>query len=64
METSKQLNNKKQNKMTNKICSICKKEATCLTCGHTWQTKSQYVYVNCPCCRSPVKINEVKHGKD
>jgi predicted Zn-ribbon and HTH transcriptional regulator len=36
-----------------------KNEATCLTCGYQWDTKSTKIYVNCPSCRCPVKINKI-----
>ena len=36
-----------------------KKEVQCLTCGYTWKTMSTKIYVNCPSCRSAVKINEL-----
>lgn len=43
--------------------AIQTKDATCLVCGHCWKTKSKYIFVNCPSCRSPVKINEVTNNE-
>lgn len=34
------------------------KEVQCLSCGYSWNTKSEKVYVNCPSCRSAVQINK------
>lgn len=41
-----------------------KKEVQCLTCGYSWKTKSEKIYVNCPSCRTSVKINELKKVKE
>lgn len=38
------------------------KEAQCLTCGYTWKTASTKIYVNCPSCRSAVKINNILYN--
>jgi len=40
-----------------------KKEVQCLTCGYSWKTKSEKIYVNCPSCRTAVKINRIKKQK-